>query len=105
VTAATRWLDASVGKDAAVIAIGIAGFADAHAASASALTLAHTGTIPGAQLQWMMLVAISTNTVSKVVASLAGGQAYARRMVPALVAIASLAWLATLLAGSAARHV
>jgi uncharacterized membrane protein (DUF4010 family) len=99
VTLATRWLDTALGAEASLVAIAIAGFADVHAASASALSLASSsgGAMP--QLQLMLLLAISTNTASKLVASLAGGRRYALRVMPGLLLSAGAAWAASLATG------
>jgi uncharacterized membrane protein (DUF4010 family) len=94
VSTATRWLDAAMGAEASLAAIAIAGFADVHAASASALSLAASGEGSASQLQLMLLLAISTNTASKLVASLAGGPRYALRVIPSLLLAAALSLLA-----------
>lgn len=99
VTLGTRWLAETMGTDASLVAIAIAGFADVHAASASALSLAASGAGMAAPLQWMLLVAISTNTISKVVASLAGGRAYALRVWPGLLLGTGAAWVAAFTTG------
>jgi uncharacterized membrane protein (DUF4010 family) len=93
VTVITGWIERSLGTGAAMIAVATAGFADVHAACASALSMAATAAIGSEMLQPMMLVAISTNTLSKVVASFAGGPAYALRVAPGLLVIAGSAWL------------
>jgi len=94
VTVITGWIVQSLGTGAAMIAVAAAGFADVHAACASALSLASAAAIAPEMLQPMMLVAISTNSLSKVVASFAGGRAYAFRVAPGVAAIAGAAWLA-----------
>lgn len=99
-TVATRWLDAALGTEASLAAVAVAGFADVHAAAASALSLARAGDDTPAQLQWLLLIAISTNTVSKAVASLAGGPGYALRVVPGLLLAAAAAWAASAATGS-----
>ena len=52
------------------------------------------------QLQLMLLLAISTNTASKLVASLAGGWRYALRVVPGLLLAAGAAWAASAATGN-----
>lgn len=99
VTAATRWLHDVLGAEASLAAIAIAGFADVHAACASALSLAASGEGSPWQLQLMLLMAISTNTASKLVASLAGGSRYARRVIPGLLLAAGAAWGAAFVTG------
>ncbi len=100
VTLATRWLDSALGAEASLAVVAIAGFADVHAASASALSLAASGERAEGQLQLMMLLAISTNTASKLVASLAGGRDYAVRVCPGLLLAAGAAWAAAFATGS-----
>ncbi|MCE2981888.1 MAG: hypothetical protein LW923_18880, partial [Betaproteobacteria bacterium] len=51
------------------------------------------------QLQLMMLLAISTNTASKLAASLAGGRRYALRVMPGLLLAAGAAWAVSIAAG------
>ncbi len=101
VTLATRWLDALLGAEASLVAIAIAGLADVHAASASALSLAASadGALPQRQLLLMLLLAISTNTISKLVASLAGGRRYAVRVMPGLLLAVGAAWAASVATG------
>lgn len=99
VTVVTRWMDDWLGAEAALITVGLAGLADAHAAAASALSLAHGNGIPPGQLALMLLVAITSNSVSKVLASLAGGRDYALRVVPGLLLIAAAAWSGALATG------
>jgi uncharacterized membrane protein (DUF4010 family) len=101
VTLATRWLDALLGAEASLVAIAIAGLADVHAASASALSLAASGdgALPQRQLLLMLLLAISTNTISKLIASLAGGRRYAVRVMPGLLLAVGAAWAASVATG------
>jgi uncharacterized membrane protein (DUF4010 family) len=99
-TVATRWLDAALGAEASLAAVAMAGFADVHAAAASALSLARAGDETPAQLQWLLLIALTTNTVSKAFASLAGGSRYALRVVPGLLLSAGAAWAAAAATGS-----
>jgi len=99
-TVATRWLDAALGAEASLAAVAMAGFADVHAAAASALSLARAGDETPAQLQWLLLIALTTNTVSKAFASLAGGSRYALRVVPGLLLSAGAAWTAAAATGS-----
>ena len=99
VATATRGLDAAVGAEASLAAIALAGFADVHAASASALSLAASDEGSAGQLQLMLLLAISTNTASKVVASFAGGARYALRVIPGLLLAAGAAWAVSIATG------
>lgn len=91
-----RWLG-SRGLD---IAVGLAGFADAHAAAISAASLAAAGKIAPADAVVPILVAMSTNTVSKAVAAVtAGGRRFALQTIPGLLLVIGSAWAGTLLVG------
>jgi uncharacterized membrane protein (DUF4010 family) len=84
---------------AAEAGIALAGFADAHAAAGAAFSLAAAGEDRFDPVL-LMLAGLSTNTVSKcVVAAMAGGRAYAIRLVPALLGIVGAGWLGWWLAG------
>lgn len=63
-----------LGGSGAIVATGLAGFADAHAASASAAQFAASGAFTPWQALLAIGVALSTNAVSKVVAGFAGAQ-------------------------------
>jgi len=91
VTAATGWTSAWLGTDAALAATALAGLADVHAAATSALSLAAAGTLPDASLPTLVLAAVITNSLTKLVATAAGGPAYALRVAPGLIAIAAAA--------------
>lgn len=68
---AARALSGPVG---AIATIGLAGFADAHSASASAAQLAAGGALPQQQALFAIGMAVSTNAASKVFAGFAGGR-------------------------------
>lgn len=71
VTEAIRtWL----GERGAIIATGLAGFADAHAASAAAAQYAVSGAMTAAQSVQAIALALSANALSKTVAGFAGAQ-------------------------------
>lgn len=91
VTAATGWIGAWLGEGAALAATAFAGFADVHAAATSALSLAAAGTLPDAALPSLVLAAVATNSITKLVATVAGGPAYALRVAPGLLTIAAAA--------------
>ena len=87
------------GGSGAVAGVALAGFADTHSAAASAANLAVNGTIPERTACIGILLAFSTNQISKaVVAWMAGGAAFALRIIPGLLLI-----LVGLAAGAAAR--
>jgi len=81
--------------DAGLIAgAGIAGFADAHSALVSVVSLVASGKLePGAAVM-PILVALSTNTISKlIVAQVSGGRRYLIRIAPGLLLTVAAAWL------------
>ncbi|MHB1689430.1 MAG: DUF4010 domain-containing protein [Thiomonas sp.] len=61
------------GAQGVVLALGLAGFADAHAASASAAQLAASGLLSDTLALTAMAAAVSCNAVSKVFAGFLGG--------------------------------
>ena len=63
------------GPAGAIATIGLAGFADAHSASASAAQLGAGGALPQQQALLAIGLALSTNAVSKTLAGFAGAQA------------------------------
>lgn len=81
-----------------IAAAGIAGFADAHAALVSTVSLVASGKLEAAAAVIPILAALSTNTVSKlVVALVTGGPRYALELAPGLLSLAGGAWLGWLL--------
>jgi len=93
------WLDEPFGALGAVWGIALSGFADAHSATASAGTLAGQGHLGDTTAVFAILLALSTNALSKlVIAGFTGGRRYLARVAPAVVlslAGAALAlWLA-----------
>lgn len=72
--------DASLG-----VALGLAGFADAHAPAASAAQLVSSGQIDVRFAATLIAIALATNAVSKTVVALtSGGLRYALRLLPGL---------------------
>lgn len=83
-----------LGSAGLVAGVAVAGFADTHSAAISAAALAAAGKASPEQAAIAVLAALSTNTVTKfVVAWLAGGRAFAVKLVPGLLAIPVLAWV------------
>jgi uncharacterized membrane protein (DUF4010 family) len=82
------------GEAGVLVVAALAGFADTHAAAISVASLQmepHTAAAP-------VLVAFTTNTVSKMVfAWTGGGSDYALRVIPGLIAVAAAAWAGLLL--------
>ncbi|MFC4309886.1 MgtC/SapB family protein [Steroidobacter flavus] len=85
----TQWL----GDRGLMLAAGVAGFTDAHAAAISSASLAASGRTQAEFAALAVLVGLSTNTVSKtVVAFSLGDRSYAYSLIPGLILIASAAW-------------
>jgi uncharacterized membrane protein (DUF4010 family) len=78
--------------------VALAGFADAHSTAASVASLVATGALAPDAAVLPILVAVSTNSVTKTVLAVAsGGRAFAARVVPGTVLVIAAAWAAMLL--------
>lgn len=74
------------GAQGASVGIALAGFGDAHSAAASAARLLATGKLSEAAAVSAMILAVSTNSITKViVASSSGGWTYLRALGPGIV--------------------
>jgi uncharacterized membrane protein (DUF4010 family) len=94
VTAAVSLAATYLGDTAAAMATAIAGAFDVHAATASTLSLAASGKLAVTAVRTPVLIALSTNTVSKLVAAFAaGGRVYGAQVGVGLVLIVAMAWL------------
>lgn len=94
ITAAVAWVQGAFGALATYAATAVAGFADAHSASAAAISLSVHGVADPATVLTAVLLAFSTNTVSKIVAAYAaGGTRFATPVSLGLVAVVVAAWL------------
>lgn len=83
-------------------AAGLAGLVDAHAAAISVAALARGGQLAPADAVLPILAGFSTNAASKIVlASTAGGRAYALRVAPGVVLVTAAAWAGALLSHAA----
>ena len=88
---------AVLGAQGMVLAVGLAGFADAHAASASAAQLATSGLLSGHQALVAMAAAVSCNAVSKVFAAFLGdGGAFGWTVAISQAGLLALLWLGVL---------
>jgi uncharacterized membrane protein (DUF4010 family) len=86
------------GTMGALAGIALAGFADTHAAAASAASLHHVQALELQQARVAVIAAYSTNALTKGVLSYwYGGAAFGHRMLPALLAMVIAAWAALLL--------
>jgi uncharacterized membrane protein (DUF4010 family) len=90
--AATRY-----GRSGIIVTTALAGFADVHAAAASVLSLAAGGGIAPNEVVLPILIALSTNTTSKLIAASGGGRAYQLRVSAGLAILAAAAWTPWLL--------
>ncbi len=94
VMTASAGLNAWLGDAGILIGAAVSGFADAHATAASAASLMAAGKIQVSQAILPVLLGLTTNAVTKaIVASQAGGIAYASKIVPGLVLMVSATWL------------
>jgi uncharacterized membrane protein (DUF4010 family) len=81
------------GEAGAVVAAGLAGFVDTHAAAISISAMAAAGTLTPDAAVLPILVAFTTNTLVKILLAVTGGgRAYAMRVVPGLILVAAAAW-------------
>jgi uncharacterized membrane protein (DUF4010 family) len=93
-TALMKLANQHFGTAALSIGTALAGFADVHAAAASLLTLAASGQLSAQQALLPLLLAISSNTVSKIFAAwVGGGAAYGWRVGAGLMLILFCTWL------------
>jgi uncharacterized membrane protein (DUF4010 family) len=94
VTVMTAALNHWIGEVGVVIASMLAGLVDAHASVASMSSLVHKGQASLSQAQMAILLAVSTNTLSKsAVAMGAGGRAFAMLILPGLALVMAAVWL------------
>lgn len=91
--ALTQWL----GTPGITFAAAIAGFADAQSGAVSTAALVAAGRLPLDHAALPILLALSTNTVTKLLfAAMAGGTRYAAQLAPGLLLILLAAWGAAL---------
>jgi uncharacterized membrane protein (DUF4010 family) len=82
------------GNRGLLIATGLAGFADAHSAAISAAGLAQNGSLTPQQAAPAILLAYTTNAITKAVLAVTSGPAaYSRWQLLSLVAAVLTAWL------------
>lgn len=94
IAALAAWMQGRLGAVATLMTAAIAGLADAHAAAAAAMALAVRGELAPDMLQLAVLLAFSSNTLSKMVAAwVAGGVRYAAPVSAGLLAVTLAAWL------------
>jgi uncharacterized membrane protein (DUF4010 family) len=94
ITASVAWVQSAFGAMATYAATALAGFADAHSAAAAVITLSAHGATDSATVLTAVLLAFTTNSVSKIVAAYAaGGARYGTTVSLGLVAVVAAAWL------------
>lgn len=92
-------LNARFGSSGLALATALTGFADAHAAAISAATLVAAGRLEADAAVIPILVALTTNSVTKAaLAAGIGGWAYARRVTIGLGLVVAAAWAGAALA-------
>ncbi|HYL01551.1 MAG TPA: DUF4010 domain-containing protein [Steroidobacteraceae bacterium] len=93
-TAAMAYATSRFGQLAVPLGTALAGFFDVHAAAASALSVtATTSPLPSQQIVRAVLLAVTTNTASKLVAAVsAGGLAYGARVAAGLILVVLAMW-------------
>ena len=94
ITAAVAYVQGAWGAPATLGAIALAGLADLHAASAAVIQLHAQGGVDASTLLLAVLLAFSTNSLSKVMAAYAaGGWQFGTRVSLGLLLVALAAWL------------
>ncbi|WP_019919600.1 MgtC/SapB family protein [Methyloversatilis discipulorum] len=94
----TAFLTDRYGTGGAGIAAALAGFADAHSASAAVASLQASGRITADQAVLPVLAAFTTNACSKlIVATTTGDRAFALQVVPGVLLSVGAAWLTMLI--------
>lgn len=94
ITAVVAWLQGAFGALATYVSSALAGFADMHSPAAAVIFLSAHGAADANTVLTAVLLAFSTNTVSKVVAAcVAGGARFGVPVSLGLVAVATAAWV------------
>jgi len=94
ITAVVAWVQGVFGTLAIYATTALAGFADLHSPAAAVITLSAQGGIEPATVLTAVLLAFSTNTISKIIAAYAaGGARFGTPVSLGLVAVAVAAWL------------
>jgi len=91
-------LDAWLGKTGVLAAAAVSGLADTHAAAVAAASLVAVEKLAATDAILPILVALTTNTLSKsVAATFAGGRGFALQVIPGLLLTVAAAWFGTTL--------
>lgn len=87
-------LERALGAPGAMLGIALGGFADTHSAAASGAALALKGSLTDTAAALSTLIALSTNTVTKLtVAAVTGGRDFLRSLAPSLSLMIAAGWL------------
>ena len=93
VTTVTSLAAKYFGQPSVTLSAALAGFFDVHAAATSALSLSAAGLLAGPALLTSVLVAVTTNTISKMVAAFStGGMRYGLRVSAGLALVVAAMW-------------
>jgi uncharacterized membrane protein (DUF4010 family) len=93
VTATVSFAATRYGRAAADIGAALAGFVDVHTAAASIFSMAAGGKLSSADVLPPLLIAFTTNTVSKLVAAWGtGGRRYGLRVAAGLLVLGAAVW-------------
>ncbi|WP_305824740.1 MgtC/SapB family protein [Massilia brevitalea] len=92
-TMGLAYLNDRLGQGALLGGAALAGFFDVHAATGSALSVLAGGTVAPRDALLAMLLAVTTNMISKATGALAGGRRYALRVNGGLLLVLLAAWL------------
>jgi len=88
-----EWL----GKTGLFVSAGVAGFADAHAVAISAASLVAASRLTPAEAVSVILIALTANTISKIVVAATAGRQFALRIIPGLILVLVAAWAGRML--------
>ncbi len=99
---ASAFLQDRFGTNGVTLAAALAGLVDAQSGAILAASMVSSGKLQAAEAVTPILIALSTNTVSKIVFAVAtGGFAFAVRVVPGLALVVIAAWVGTLISSVA----
>ncbi len=81
------------GANGVLAAAALAGFVDAQSAAISVAALVASGKLTAQEALFPIVLGLTTNTLSKMaVAAIAGGRAFALRVIPGLLLVIAAAW-------------
>jgi uncharacterized membrane protein (DUF4010 family) len=96
---ASRASEEWFGTPGVAVAAAVAGFADTHSAAISVATLVGAERITATDAALPILMALSTNTITKIILCIfAGGAGFALRVIPGLVLVILAAWAGAVVA-------